>query len=61
MTNYERIKAMSVEEMAKKCFVLFAGACKAARPFRCPKKDIKDGLFPCEQCALKWLNSEVEK
>lgn len=57
MTNYERIKEMSVEEMAE--FLL--GDCD-----RC-KQDSQYCLYnrypdelPCKAGALEWLNSEVE-
>ena len=61
MTNYERIKAMSVEEMAKNHSFLFYGACTAKSPLKCEKDAIEKGLTPCSQCVLKWLNSEVEE
>lgn len=58
MTNFERIKAMSVEEMAK----VIAGNCD-----RC-SQDTEYRLYnrypdelPCEAGALEWLNSEVEE
>ena len=61
MTNYERIKAMSVEEMAENHAYLFHGACKAKSPTKCEKDVFENGLSPCSQCVLKWLNSEVEE
>ena len=61
MTNYERIKAMSVEEMAKNHCTLFYGACKARSTLKCEKNTIEKGLTPCSQCVLEWLNSEVEE
>lgn len=60
MTNYEHIKEMSVEEMARNKTTLFNGACKAKSPRKC-KKMLCNGMSPCSQCALKWLNSEVEE
>ena len=61
MTNYERIKAMSVEEMARNQTTLFCLACKAEIPTRCEKEGFVNGVSPCSQCVLKWLNSEVEE
>ena len=61
MTNYERIKAMSVEEMAKNHSYLFYEACTAKSPQKCEKTGFVNGLSPCSQCVLKWLNSEVEE
>lgn len=61
MTNYERIKAMSVEEMARENTTLFCRACKEENPEECEKEDFINGLSPCSQCVLEWLNSEVEE
>ena len=61
MTNYERIKAMSVEEMAKNYYSLFHGPCKAKSPTKCEKDLFENGFSPCSQCVLKRLNSEVEE
>ena len=61
MTNYERIKAMSVEEMARNQTTLFCLACKAESPTKCEKGCVINGMSPCSQCVLKWLNSEVEE
>lgn len=60
MTNFERIKAMSVEEMARNQATLFARACKAETPTKCKKERFINGMSPCSQCVLKWLNSEVK-
>lgn len=58
MTNFEYIKAMSVEGMA----IFLSGDCN-----RC-KQDSEYCLYnrqldelPCEAGALEWLNSEVEE
>lgn len=53
MTNYERIKAMGVEEMVE----LLQGDCRHCVFFwkeciGCPKT-------LCDEGVLKWLNSEV--
>lgn len=61
MTNYERIRAMSVEEMARNQASLFCLACKAEIPTKCEKWCVINGMSPCSQCVLKWLNSEVEQ
>ena len=61
MTNYERIKAMSVEEMARNQAILFYGSCNIEKSTECEKEDFANGLSPCSQCVLKWLNSEVEE
>lgn len=55
MTNYERIKAMSVEEMANRlyrysdcvsCIVVDNGMCES--------------ILKCKSQQLKWLESEVD-
>ena len=61
MTNYERIKEMSVEGMAKNHSYLFYDACTAKSPLKCERHAIENGLTPCSQCVLKLLNSEVEE
>ena len=61
MTNYERITAMSIEEMAREQATLFYGACKVENPRECEKEGFVNGLSPCSQCVLEWLNSEVEE
>ena len=61
MTNYERIKAMSAEEMARNQASLFCLARKAEIPTKCEKWCVINGMSPCSQCVLKWLNSEVEE
>ena len=60
MTNYDRIKQMSIEEMAKYAMCILAHACTADRPKKCKKNLWKDGLSPCEQCVKQWLEMEVE-
>lgn len=61
MTNYERIKNMSVEEMAFAHRTLFAGACKSDFPPGCEENEWISGLSPCGQCVFKWLLEEVEE
>lgn len=50
MTNYEKIKNMSIEEMAN-CFFI--------KGF-CTNRGC-DGSDLCEECIAKWLESEVEE
>ena len=57
----EKVKAMSAEEMAKNHSYLFCDACTAKIPPKCEKTGFVNGLSPCSQCVLKWLNSEVEE
>lgn len=61
MTNFERIKNMSIAEMASAHNTLFAGACKTDSPAECAKSEWISGLSPCDQCAFKWLLEEVEE
>lgn len=56
MTNYERIKNMSVEEMAK-YFADTKGLCFSCEIFKFCQK----GFGDCEQTHLDWLNKEVEE
>lgn len=62
MTNYERIKGMSVEEMAE----LLRGIC----PYTLhPRSESQKAVgrqkclsaTSCDDCRLDWLNSEVEE
>lgn len=60
MTNYERIKGMSVEEMA----VLLYGVCPYAleklpeEKRALARKMCRFGIG-CDECRIEWLNSEV--
>ena len=62
MTNYERIKAMSVEEMVE----LLGGICPYALD---PMSEKQRAIgvhkclsgISCDNCHLDWLNSEVEE
>lgn len=57
MTNYERIKAMSVEEMAELLLDTDCQPyCAYTKNGRCDSYD-----FPCRNGVVKWLNSEVEE
>ena len=53
MTNYERIKNMSVEEMAK----ILASATLCVN-FGC--KGLRCGCKECQELHKQWLESEVE-
>ena len=54
ITNYEKIKAMSIDEMAK----IFAknGYCEF-----CKLKEAQTCDMPCEQGVRQYLESEVEE
>lgn len=53
MTNYERIKQMSIEEMAR---------CKDICPFEfLGSIEICKIDGRCDECRKKWLETEVEK
>lgn len=53
MTNFEKIKQMSIDEMAQSCMDFFS--C----PYGCPmEKRFNDS---CIDCTKHWLESEVEE
>ena len=54
MTNADRIRAMSDEELVK---LHYSGSahCIADDPTVCDRHDFIGNLTPCEQCYLKWL------
>ena len=56
MTNYEKIKAMSVEEMAEQIRKITKGC------GNCPAREycVLD-LKTCEKTVQEWLESEVEE
>lgn len=56
MTNFEKIKNMSVKELAEKLNESFA--CD-----RCPINDLCDSIVGgnCTKVWIEWLKSEVEK
>lgn len=64
-TNYDRIKAMSVDEMADVFYsgidkICFDNCTKSTgNKFECP---IKDDVTPdsCKECIKRWLESEVD-
>ena len=53
-TNADKIRSMSDEELVK---IHYSGSphCTADDPTQCDRRDYADGLTPCEQCYLKWL------
>lgn len=55
MTNYEKIKNMTVEEMAKFLDEL-TDRCNASMCIDCP---LCKGLFCCAKEIIYWLNREV--
>lgn len=56
MTNFEKIKNMSVEEMADKLVTVFDCARCPARKFCAENKQIME----CESVLKKWLKSDVK-
>ena len=58
MTNFERIKSMSIDEMARSCIDFFS--CPYGTPyFGCPME--KRFNNSCIDCTKHWLESEVEE
>lgn len=51
MTNYEKIKNMTVDEMARSDMTCFC--C----PYRCDIRECNDN---CIECTRHWLESEAE-
>ena len=60
MTNADRIRAMSDEELVK---LHYSGSahCIASDPTVCDRHDFVGNLTPCEQCYLKWLQQPAEE
>ena len=54
MTNADRIRAMTDEELVN---LHYSGSahCIASDPTVCDRHDFIGNLTPCEQCYLKWL------
>lgn len=58
MTNFERIKSMSIDEMARSCIDFFS--CPYGTPYvGCPME--KRFNNSCTDCTKHWLESEVEE
>ena len=60
MTNADRIRAMSDEELVN---LHYNGSahCIADDPTVCDRHDFIGNLTPCEQCYLKWLQQPAEE
>lgn len=58
VTEFDRIKNMSVDEFASNYFTLTTNYCE--HPETCKKVEWENGRTPCENCLAKWLESEVE-
>lgn len=58
MTNYERIKSMSIDEMAE-CYMPFF-SCPYDTPEYSGCEMGKQFDYDCIQCTKHWLESEVE-
>lgn len=58
MTNFERIKSMSIDEMARSCIDFFS--CPYGTPYvGCPME--KRFNNSCIDCTKNWLESEAEE
>lgn len=66
MTNYDRIKAMSVEELADVLYDVNDQICfencsaSTGNKFSCPLGDNLN-ISDCKKCIKKWLESEVSE
>ena len=60
MTNADRIRAMSDEELVNLHYSSSAH-CIADDPTVCDRHDFIGNLTPCEQCYLKWLQQPAEE
>ena len=60
LTNADRIRAMSDEELVN---LHYSGSahCIASDPTVCDRRDFIGNLTPCEQCYLKWLQQPAEE
>ena len=60
MTNADRIRAMTDEELVN---LHYSGSahCIASDPTVCDRHDFIGNLTPCEQCYLKWLQQPAEE
>lgn len=61
MTNYERIRDMSVDEMAEWLHVVDNdGKLTCSAGYKCT--NYRKGIgFDCISCYIKWLNDEVKQ
>lgn len=62
MTNYEKIKSMSIEELAA-CYArnMTCGRCGATKMCQKSHTDSEIRNLSCSKRIQKWLNSEAEK
>lgn len=59
MTNIERIRSMSAEELAKE--MNYGGNCKSCRLYsRCADYARKSMYWGCTDTMLTWLNEEAD-
>lgn len=65
MTNYEKIKNMSVEEIAKEIFDKDEEGCRYCSRIKCSpiatERDCISGIVEYLNSVEKWLESEVEE
>lgn len=61
MTNYEKIKSMSIEEMEKDCEHAFNLAGKSSCEYCIHLKYITCGEYVCERRIKQWLEQEVDE
>ena len=59
VTNADRIRAMSDEELSLKSSTLFVKACKCEDPSQCTREEWIGNYSPCCQCVLEWLKQPV--
>ena len=58
MTNFEKIKQMSIDEMARSCMSFFACPYGRTPYFGCPMEKRFNGS--CIDCTKHWLESEAD-
>ena len=58
MTNADRIRAMSVPEMAQVFVKAVADGCPPDHDWECRKNE--DGWDACDECWAKWLKQHAE-
>lgn len=66
MTNGDKIRAMTDQQLAKEAYTFLSGCCLVTRtggdPLKdCKRMEFKNGLSPCQQCALEWLQTPASK
>jgi len=58
-TNYEKIKAMSIDEMAEELYIHLGGCSACAMYFKCKVHHM--GKHKCINMYKQWLQQESEK